>query len=182
MNATQLPTTIDYITDAAHLIYQHSPETSAHLMIHRASLLGQNSIALSDTQRQHVCTACGNIMVPGINSRLILDAKKMIKKNKKRAKSSETEANGPRKSITCERCQSVTNITLDSVRPARRKTSKTKKLIDNSEAKMMPVDTIKPTANSNSKKRAKNRKAGLQALLSSQSKPSKSLSLSDFMK
>jgi hypothetical protein len=44
------------------------------------------------------------------------------------------------------------------------------------------VEAQKPaTANASSKKRAKNRKAGLQALLSGQQRQSNSLSLADFM-
>jgi hypothetical protein len=62
----------------------------------------------------------------------------------------------------------------------RRKTAQTKV---NKTSALAPVEPAKPSTNASSKKRAKNRKAGLQALLSGQKQQTANpLSLSHFMK
>ncbi|CAK7239072.1 MAG: hypothetical protein STHCBS139747_000494 [Sporothrix thermara] len=67
-----------FLTDAAHLMRQADPETSAHLMSRRidlastaqaAAVAAGNAPAVAlpqtDVQRQHVCTSCGLILIPG---------------------------------------------------------------------------------------------------------------------
>ncbi|KAI8419276.1 hypothetical protein FOFC_01853 [Fusarium oxysporum] len=53
MAVSELPGTIDFLTDAAHLLRATAPETSAHLMSQRGHLLQQYGVILSDAQRQH---------------------------------------------------------------------------------------------------------------------------------
>lgn len=89
--------------------------------------------------------------------------------------------------MTCGRCQRLTKINLAApeksvrrrkgTRPAAGQATLTAKKTDLS-------DAPKKTANATSKQRAKNRKAGLQALLSQQKQEASasSLTLADFMR
>ncbi|CZR35432.1 hypothetical protein FPRO06_01535 [Fusarium proliferatum] len=187
MAVSELPGTIDFLTDAAHLLRATAPETSAHLMSQRGHLLQQHGVTLSDFQRQHVCGGCGIIMIPGQEATLKLDARKSLQR--KKAKSKKPSGNsapkatedlqGPCKILHCDNCQRDTRIVMPPPGPAvRRKTaqSKVKKV-------STPIEQPKQTSNASSKKRAKNRKAGLQALLSGQKQQTTNpLSLSHFMK
>ncbi|SCN73441.1 uncharacterized protein FFC1_01791 [Fusarium fujikuroi] len=187
MAVSELPGTIDFLTDAAHLLRATAPETSAHLMSQRGHLLQQHGVTLSDFQRQHVCGGCGIIMIPGQEATLKLDARKSLQR--KKAKSKKPSGNstpkatedlqGPCKILHCDNCQRDTKIVMPPPGPAvRRKTaqSKVKKV-------STPIEQPKQTSNASSKKRAKNRKAGLQALLSGQKQQTTNpLSLSHFMK
>ncbi|KAJ0155990.1 Uncharacterized protein HZ326_1754 [Fusarium oxysporum f. sp. albedinis] len=186
MAVSELPGTIDFLTDAAHLLRATAPETSAHLMSQRGHLLQQYGVILSDVQRQHVCGGCGIIMIPGQEATLKLDARKSLHRKAKSKKSSGNstpqpteDLQGPCKILHCDNCQRDTKIVMPPPGPAvRRKTaqSKVKKV-------STPVDQPKQTLNASSKKRAKNRKAGLQALLSGQKQQTTNpLSLSHFMK
>lgn len=180
MATSQLNPALDFLTDAAHLLRDSAPEISAHLMSHRGQRLQSSGLTQSDKERQHVCAACGHIMNPGQGSILKLEARKSIKRSKTGAQLPRiaTTATGPTKIATCGICHSQTRIALSSPGSA----SRHQKVKKPEPVKNEPENNQKPTANATSKKRAKNRKAGLQALLSNQQKPSKSLSLSDFMR
>ncbi|KAM3513373.1 hypothetical protein MY11210_002954 [Beauveria gryllotalpidicola] len=75
--------------------------------------------------------------------------------------------------------RSVTRIRLAT--PGKAARTKAPRMKNNSISELS-IEKPKPNTNASSKKRAKNRKAGLQALLSSQQKPSAGLSLASFMK
>lgn len=179
MAAPNLPPALDYLTDAAHLLQKTAPETSAHLLSHRNKRLRVHGLTQSDAQRQHVCGSCGHIMIVGAQSDLKLEARKPLRlKAKLSTPSSANLSNGPCKVISCGSCHSQTRISLSPPGAATRR-QKAKQVISKKPA---VDDAPKQTSNASSKKRAKNRKGGLQALLSSQQQPSKSLSLSDFMR
>ena len=180
MATSHLNPALDFLTDAAHLLRDSAPEISAHLMSHRGQRLRSSGLTQSEKERQHVCAACGHIMTPGQGSLLRLEARKSIKGSRAGAKlpSIVTTATGPTKIATCGICHSDTRIILPSPGAASRHQKVKKPPTVKNEAE----NNQKPTANATSKKRTKNRKAGLQALLSSQQKQSKSLSLSDFMR
>lgn len=171
---------IGYLTDAAHLLRHAAPETSAHLLSQRAGLLYSHDLAPSDLQRQHVCAACGHIMMPGHNTELRLSTLRASRRKTrpldKRAKPGSARERF--KEFSCGFCARVTRIPLPAPEPVtRRKAAKYKTQKPASNAEMQ-----KPaTANASSKKRAKNRKAGLQALLSGQQRQANPLSLADFM-
>lgn len=199
MASTDISAAVAYLTDAAHILHGTAPETSAHLMCQRANLLFHNTLCVSDIQRQHVCAACGQILIPGQGSSVKLERIKTRKKTKttkklllgksKAAVAASRSASGPCKALSCERCGRVTKTSLPVPEPAmRRSSSRTKrKGLDMKDTKPGTATTGTPTAasvsaNASSKKRAKNRKAGLQALLSSQQqRQSNPLSLADFM-
>jgi hypothetical protein len=164
----------------------------------------EHEIPLTDAQRQHVCTCCGHIMVPGRESKL--EFKKEKRAAEKSAQAGQRQPERPKggepqpslaKVITCGHCGRLTETKLPAPAPisrrkARTKTAKALTLETAPAPAQAPVPREDPpqkgTANASSKKRAKSRKAGLQALLeqSNASKGSKSglglgLSLADFM-
>lgn len=180
MAATQPLLALNFLADAAHLLREVAPETSAYLMSECSEHLSRQGSSASDIYRQHVCTACGHIMIPGNRTTMKLEIQRVSRKKQKSvAKAAANPAAGPCKTLTCGHCNSVTRVLLPA--PAKPARSRASKSISSSLSKDT-VEKPKPTTNASSKKRAKNRKAGLQALLSSQQKPSSGLSLANFMK
>ncbi|KAI1403533.1 hypothetical protein F4819DRAFT_219973 [Hypoxylon fuscum] len=185
-----LPQTLGFLTDAAHLLSKAAPETSAYLMAQRNTRMFNNNLQQSDVQRQHVCGACGHIMIPGQGSELKLETDKAIRK---RSQQKGKRASTSRKRFTCGMCKRYTDISAPPataisrrhpIKPAKRLGAVPR---PNTSTPPLP-EPVKASANVSSKKRAKSRKQGLQALLqqaqSSTSKPQNGLglSLSDFMK
>ncbi|KAL8336751.1 hypothetical protein RB601_008305 [Gaeumannomyces tritici] len=196
---------MSFLTDAAHLLAKSAPETSAYLMSRRNALLLCHDIPLSDVQRQHVCASCGHIIVPGHGDALKVEAAAAVR-SKRKSRQRQTpnapaplpaglgagskERQGSSKKYTCGMCHRYTTITLppapvvvrrrQNVAAASAAASSSKPTTGNAE-----VEKTQPSANSSSKKRAKSRKAGLQALLSQAQKDNvkkPGLSLADFMK
>ncbi|KAG8426032.1 hypothetical protein J3459_008497 [Metarhizium acridum] len=185
MASDELSAGLNYLTDAAHLLRQTAPETSAHLMRQRDDLMLHNNLTQHEVQRQHVCGACGHIMIPGDKTLLKLERREIHRLRRRAASQKKREkpnaaSSGPTKSISCGHCSRVTTISLPAPEAAtRRKISRA-----SAARKTVPAEpeNQKMTANASSKKRAKNRKGGLQALLAAQQqKSTSSLSLADFM-
>ncbi|KAH6648803.1 hypothetical protein BKA67DRAFT_538815 [Truncatella angustata] len=199
-----LTASLSFMTDAAHLLAQVAPETSAHLMSQRNALMFHNNLEQSETQRQHVCGSCGHIMIPGRGSLIKLEGEKASRKHnnrkgaKKQPRPSETTKH---KVLTCGNCGQYTNISFlspPSVSRSRNKLKQNARRLRSRNQAGPPSPAVRPpplisapepakaSVNANSKKRAKNRKQGLQALLQqSQASTTKSglgLSLTDFMK
>lgn len=191
MTASETAAHLNYLTDAAHLLPFTAPETSSYLMTQRNGLLFANELEQSATQRQHVCGACGCIMIPGQNSTLKLENEKALRSKNKRDTSATGKVRpgprkqdwraGPSKVFTCERCGRYTRVGLPPPGPISRKNPSAAVTKAVEMASLPP-----PSANASSKKRAKNRKAGLQALLNqsqaggSGARTGLGLSLSDF--
>ncbi|OIW27498.1 hypothetical protein CONLIGDRAFT_434403 [Coniochaeta ligniaria NRRL 30616] len=190
MSASETATHLTYLNDAAHLLAFSAPETSAYLMTQRNGLMLANELEQSATQKQHACGACGRIMILGQNSTLKLENEKAPRSKRKHDASAIRKAHavlkpgthaGPIKVFTCENCDRYTRVQLPAPAPISRKKP--------SVVVMKTIETAKqpPSANASSKKRAKNRKAGLQALLNQSQAGSNGgrsglgLSLSDFM-
>jgi RNase P subunit RPR2 len=199
-----LQSNLAFINDAAHILRTSAPETSAYLMSHHSNLASAGGIELPESQRQHACNACGHIMVPGQGSELKLEAatrrRRVHQRQKKTGRPSKaTPAPAktqlllpPRKTIHCGLCHEVTVIKLPQApAPSRRKirgrggkpeTDRPGPGPASARVVSEPPTTataVKAAANASSKKRAKNRKAGLQALLSQNSQGTRSLSLAD---
>lgn len=157
-------------------------------MNQRNVLMFHSDLELSETQRQHVCSSCGHIMIPGRESLLTLETEKALRKNHRRragpaqqkppASSSSTSASaGVYKKLTCGMCGRYTRIGIPPAsriirtRPKRNKATgaATTALAPAPAAQATAIQTAseapKASANASSKKRAKNRKQGLQALL-----------------
>lgn len=194
MASSSISPTLEYLTDAAHLMSVTAPETAAHLMSQRNHLMFHHEMTMSDIQRQHVCGACGHIMIPGIESELNLEARRSRHGAKQTQTQRPTKAQPVKaftKVIRCSRCDRPTRVSITPSAPAsRRKTGATNKgkavgmTRSSSTAKDSEITAgPKASTNANSKKRAKNRKAGLQALLAGQQQQKANpLSLADFMK
>jgi RNase P subunit RPR2 len=212
---------LNFLTDAAHLLAATAPETAAHLMSQRNSLMFHNQLELTDAQRQHVCGSCGHIMLPGKDKEgfIRLEQDKILCGIRRRrpghpqqkSSSSSSSSAGTRacKHLTCGMCGRYTRIALPPApRISRvRPTNKGRGTVaatavaaatrvpapsaqTNTTAMQTATEPPRVSANASSKKRAKNRKQGLQALLQqSQATSSKGgglgglrLSLTDFMK
>lgn len=221
MHFADPPPQVQFLNDAAHLLSHSSPKTSAFLMRRRNELLVENDVPISDTQRQHVCSACGHIMIPGFHQQDTLKIQtekhnKSLQRSKKRSsKPSSSRATqrqtsstltavppppaarampaGISKVMTCGSCSKKTRLKLEGpkrISRVRRANLESKALADGRKLQQGPAEPVKPpssSANASSKKRAKNRKAGLQALLDQKKSSGSSssgfgLSLSDFMK
>jgi hypothetical protein len=204
MVSSELGPQLQFLTDAAHLLSATSPETSAFLMSRRTTLLVDHDLPISDHQRQHVCSCCGHIMIPGQGTELKIGAEKALKARIRKqpraqgapaAAASSSQRPGISKVFTCGKCSRYTKLQIPAPKPlkARRKSKNVdqqKVLPEKRTAATAaaPTEAARPSANASSKKRAKNRKAGLQALLDQRSGQSPSassglgLSLSDFMK
>lgn len=206
MVSSELGPQLQFLTDAAHLLSASSPETSAFLMSRRTTLLVDHDVPVSDHQRQHVCSCCGHIMVPGQGTELKIGADKALNARIRKqpraqgapaaAASSSSQRPGTSKVFTCGHCSRYTKVQLPAPRPLKAR-GKSKKVDQQNvlpekrsaaAAAAAPTEPARLSANASSKKRAKNRKAGLQALLDQKSGHSSSpssgfgLSLSDFMK
>ncbi|OTA95153.1 hypothetical protein M434DRAFT_29189 [Hypoxylon sp. CO27-5] len=201
MASDTLPDSLGFLTDAAHLLMKTAPETSAYLMMQRNLLMFHNDLEQSDMQRQHVCGACGHIMIPGQGSELKMESNKAIRRKRlgkrngasKSPGSKKVSAVGCGKRINCGMCGRYTNTSVPPAPPVSRRrllkpTKPTKPLTLgalHSNASAPVPEPVKVSANVSSKKRAKSRKQGLQALLqqAQSSKPQNGLglSLNDFM-
>lgn len=189
---TDIAPQVHFLNDAAHLLATASPETSAFLMSRRNEVLVENDIAIPDTQRQRVCNCCGHLMVPGQHGSIFrIETDKAIRSKAASNQNHDKRARsgGISKVTTCGYCGRNSRVKLDS--PGR--ISRHKKVAPATKTFLPPAamataaEPAKSSANASSKKRAKNRKAGLQALLDQKqgSTPSSSgfgLTLSDFMK
>ncbi|KAM7212009.1 hypothetical protein V8F06_012598 [Rhypophila decipiens] len=197
MSSTDLTAALNFLTDAGHLLATTAPEISSFLMNKRGNLLFENEVPPSDIQRQHVCSCCGHIMVPGNGSTLKIDHKRSLDKKARSAKAHKQKRTrcsnpyGPTKVFSCGHCDKFTMINLPAPAPvSRRKIKKEERPAASTQAQTLQDTTPLPkgTANANSKKRAKSRKAGLlQALLdqknaSQSSRPGLGLSFADFEK
>lgn len=194
MGISDVSAAVSYLTDAAHLLHSTAPATSAHLMSQRHDILFRQGIQPSDVQRQHVCGACGHILLASDGDSIMIQKRTRrrqprLQKEKGMSLAPRTVRKGPCKVIRCCHCSKSTRVSLEPPAPfARTRTVKTKSQSQPAATTTMVTDTAsdaskKPSASSSSKKRAKNRKAGLQALLAGQQKGSSSpLSLASFMK
>ena len=195
--------TLKYLEEAGNLLATISPETSAFVMRRRDSLMFENELNQPESQRHNVCTCCGHIIVLGHGgSSLAFKSEKKVTKRPRptghpgRKETPDTKPRaGPTKVLTCGHCGRLTETKFPAPVPISRRNTRARLVMKaqvpipetNPRSTVEPVrePVQKPTASGNSKKRAKSRKAGLQALLE-QSTASKSglglgLSLSSFM-
>lgn len=185
-SAVHIRDAISYLTDAAHLMRESAPETSAHLMRQRGDLLIQGDLRPSDAQKQRSCGTCGNIIVPGDGSSIRLQRLPLPAKRKRQNTTTKRESKQPARTVskwvTCGRCGKASAFQIGE--PPKAARGKPKKASKQEEPPNKTTDpsTPKASANASSKKRAKSRKTGLSALLAAnQRQKPRSLSLSDFM-
>ncbi|KAI1110657.1 hypothetical protein F5Y14DRAFT_428323 [Nemania sp. NC0429] len=128
MSADSLPTTLSFLTDAAHLLALASPETSAHLMSRRNLLMFDSGLDQNDVQRQHVCGCCGHIMIAGHGDSFKMDSGKMARRKKTKTATGKNKKiqegpprTGCRKKLTCGKCGRYTRIRLPPPAPISRR-------------------------------------------------------------
>ncbi|KAK4152037.1 zinc finger protein [Chaetomidium leptoderma] len=125
--------TLQFLTDAGHLLATTAPETSAYLMNRRSDLMFEHEMPLSDKQRQHVCSCCGSIMLLGKGSHLQVKAEKRASKNSRSSRGPKTRrklSSGPTKVIACGRCGSRTEVKLPTPNPILRRRLKMSELFN----------------------------------------------------
>ncbi|KAK6215842.1 hypothetical protein LQW54_004022 [Pestalotiopsis sp. IQ-011] len=197
-----LASSLSFMTDAAHLIAQTAPETSAYLMSQRNALMFHSDLEQTEAQRQRVCGSCGHVMILGSGDLIKVQGERAFRKRhgRKTDKPAQSRPTGgtKHKILTCIKCGSYTDTKLPEAPSVSRDRIKLKQAA-RKKGKIQPVAKHGPpeiieappkietlSANASSKRRAKNRKQGLQALLQqSQSSSPKSgfgLNLADFMK
>ncbi|KAH8899680.1 hypothetical protein GQ53DRAFT_816784 [Thozetella sp. PMI_491] len=186
--------TIEFLNHAAHLLAKTAPETSAYLMSSSHELMFAKEMPQSDLHRQHACGCCGHVLVPGQGSTLEIEARRPARSkssqstSKQRAKESGSPGptRGASKVFTCGNCGRFTRVPLPPPATMSRKKTASKPPAPAALATATERTTVPPRsvgANASSKKRAKSRKAGLQALLAqSSAHQSPGLTLADFMK
>ncbi|CAN8104438.1 unnamed protein product [Discula destructiva] len=198
MRLEEMSPHLHFLGDAAHLLAQTAPQTSAFLMRRRNEVLRRNDVPLSHAQRQYACSACGHIMLPGQGNDTLEVRTDKVSKTRKLSRSRKAAANprttppaqpratprGTSKVMSCGSCFKKTVLKLEG--PGRisrsQKVTQQSKVLKESGPQAAPEPK---SASASSKKRAKNRKAGLQALLDQKQGSASSsgfgLSLSDFM-
>jgi ribonuclease MRP protein subunit SNM1 len=171
---------LKYLNDSAHVLATASPRTSAYLMSQCNSIMFDNELDQSETQRRQVCGACGNIMVLGWTGTRQLQTTR-TSRGKRSAKTYVEVAMGASTKViiySCELCGKHSRQNINNSLPRHSKTfnhqSSLKPLHtpsrvppNQSEAPSSSTTPSSTLANANSRKRAKVRKqGGLQALLS----------------
>ncbi len=179
--ASNLSAQLKFLTDASHLLAAAAPETSAYLMRRRNNLMVNHDLELSDVQRQHACTSCGHIMILGQGTKLEFEPRKSFhSRTRSRVATRQPPDRGMSKVFICASCSRETRVAMSPPQPIARGKKPAPPT-----AAAGTAAAEKPPAHASSKRRAKDRKAGLQALLlrnqAAAVQPSR-LSLSDFMK
>ncbi|EKG19462.1 RNAse P Rpr2/Rpp21 subunit [Macrophomina phaseolina MS6] len=190
---------LKYLDEAAHLLALASPETSSFLESQYSYLLAENDLAGPPSRKKDVCNACGTILVPGISCTVKQEAVAPAKPTRKGGKveTPKVSKSSKMKIYSCSRCSSKTRLPIASNK-ARMNTPKSMKVsvaatsmaagagsARPTGSKSVPASNAAPPAdapatpapaasNASSKKRAKARKGGLQALLANSKKDTSS--------
>jgi hypothetical protein len=155
---------IDTFLSQAALVVPSS--TSAHLLTAHSQLLHEASKPLNVKQKRDYCGACGSIRKP--------EWTKVTEIKPKKIQPVATSISKGATVYKCLRCRRRTVLPPKQIpaKPSAAKASPTLKA---------QVSDPKSGDNQNSKKRAKARKNGLQALLASKQQAQPSLDLLDFL-
>ena len=189
MASPELPSRLRYLNDSAHLLASTAPEISKYLMSRRNALIFENNIEQSASQRREVCGACGAIMIIGWEGTLQIESQRS-RRDKKGRRNGNAATRAKAVVYTCESCGRETRHQLNDT-PIRHKSvsSSSIALLASHQASLITstANTATPSANSSSKKRAKARKQGLEAILARQKATEAKtsgfgLDLMDFMK
>jgi RNase P subunit RPR2 len=185
MESPELSARLRYLKDSAQLLMRSAPATSRHLMSRCNSLMFDVGLEQSESQRRQICGGCGTVMVIGWEARLHFHTQQ----RRRRAGKVRNEPSNQIKEMaySCESCGRTTRFQVPT--PSARR----KQLLEAGSKIQVPLlrkpesRPITAAANSNSKKRAKARKGGLEALLATKkaSEAQQSgfgLDLMDFMK
>jgi ribonuclease MRP protein subunit SNM1 len=193
MASSDLTARLRYLKDAAHLLATTAPTTSRFLMSECNSLMFENGIEPSESNRREACGACGTIMILGWHGKLEVEYSRVLRAKGKRA-TERAKAMGYR----CDSCGRQTRIELPAPSPRPKASNSSRMKLSSSIASnntpLQPSASTQQTvpgisASSTGKKRTKAKKSsGLEAVLARQraaesNRPSGfGLDLLDFMK
>lgn len=205
---------LKYLHKAAHVLAMASPETSSFLESQYSHLLAENELAAPESRRREVCGACGTILIPGLSCSVTQEMGQPGRPRKRSSKVEKRETSNRGKDssscrtkiYSCLRCSSKTQLQIPTSK-ARMNTPKSGKALvgdtsipvvaasaQTAAAKSSGATSVAPSptpapvvGNANSKKRAKARKGGLQAMLANSKKDTSSskgfgLDLMDLMR
>ncbi|KAK7536176.1 uncharacterized protein J3D65DRAFT_406832 [Phyllosticta citribraziliensis] len=176
-----------FLDDSARLLSFGAPETSSFLEAQHDRLLVENGMAVPELRRREVCGACGTILIPGHSCRILQERKQPAAVQDNGANGRISKQKGTRKAVkggdgkekvyVCSKCHSETRIPLPTPKARMNKMKKGTHdaAAETSESGVEPVAErpVSSVANVGSKKRAKARKGGLQAMLASSRKENK---------
>nr|POE72426.1 hypothetical protein CFP56_12299 [Quercus suber] len=179
-----------YLEDASQLLNELAPVAAAHMRVSRHCMKRGQDNSSGSQGMDRTCFACGNSLLLGWSCTSVL-GKTGIQTRKNRISKSTND-----RKIECSMCNSVSTISLQrrvksTLIPDE---SKSRTMPSASEQRPTPVD--KPvvgvigeeTASPAAKRRVRNKKSSLQAILANQSVTNKSTSkfpgfdIMDFMK
>jgi len=186
MSSSELSARLRFLNDSAHLLAATAPSTSRHLRSKCNTLISEHELVLSNTQKGSACGACGTIAIMGwegtMHTELPPSRRKNARLNGQAAKQTKILV------YQCKTCGSKTRSPLGTPPSAiRRKstTSDSRSLAPSHSLNKATSSSSVPEVKSNSKKRAKARKGGLEALLAAKKAgpeaPGFGLDLMDFM-
>lgn len=205
---------LKYLHESARVMALISPETSSFLESQYSHLLAENDLSPPDSRKREVCGACGTIFIPGISCTITQEQTRPIAPKTKGNKVQKPGPSEPGKCFqvkiySCLRCSSKTRLQIPSSKarmgtrkpvknPVVEATAVTAQLAQTPAAEpgaaksaaapaTTPANPAPAATNASSKKRAKARKGGLQAMLANSKKETKSskgfgLDLMDLMR
>ncbi|KAL9610113.1 MAG: hypothetical protein Q9167_005159 [Letrouitia subvulpina] len=177
MTSATVDARLRYLNDAAFLYASSAPETAAHLMQSRFSVAEFYDRTSKDPQPPNVCLACGAIMIPGCNARHTIRNSPTRRNKKSRPVQSTPPLDQKQMQVECLTCRRTTETPLQAPQQEQRSRTSVSKLDASKYPNMVVSEASDPSslkqnragrpplANSASKKRAKTRKLGLQAVL-----------------
>lgn len=201
-----------YLHDAASQLFVAAPTSAAAFEAEVGNIAEKAGLTHPDSRRREICSACGNILAPGLSCTVATES--AFLRSSKCARNMKAGQHKPAEKImvyTCKRCSKSTRVSAGVPPKARRvvvgntkpdmvKMSIADPLLSASNDSELPqIDKVEsrttpPTpsgkgpSNAGSKQRAKARKqSGLQALLAKNKASASTLSgsgldLMDFMK
>lgn len=112
---------VRYLHSAAAELFADAPSTAAALEAELAKRAADSDTGLPVSQRQDVCSACGNILVVGISCTMSLQNSRPRSKEKKENGRSGKPADRVDKVVvyTCKRCSHYTRVAAGPKRPRK---------------------------------------------------------------
>jgi ribonuclease MRP protein subunit SNM1 len=180
MASSDLTARLRYLNDSAYLLTTTAPTTSKFLMSKCNSLMFDNGIEQSESQKRKVCGACGTIMILGWVGKVEVESQQARwgKNTPRRATRDRARA----MVYECESCGRKTRVSISSptskykalsISNTKHSSSITQasntSLLPSSPTLPQPTSNISSAPSSTSKKRSKARKqGGLKAILARQ--------------
>ncbi|KAG9245094.1 hypothetical protein BJ878DRAFT_35383 [Calycina marina] len=177
METEETSTRLRYLNASAYYLASAAPETSRHLMSQCNTLMFDSEIEQTDYRRRQVCGACGTIMTIGWGADVQLTSLRAKQKQKKRKTKPKIEKTLPvwtedskEMVYTCGSCTRETRISVNSVKMPKKSVSRAAFATIATKHVPSPAQEVAtlpgpPVASASSRKKAKKKNGGLEALL-----------------